>query len=257
MITKVVIRDNQKSPIRYIVDLKSFENGTEYNFKPGVNIIVGENGCGKTTLLNLIRRYLMVDETECSRGEFNHCITRLYRGLNYNILNDGIDVYADYQKNTFRLCHSGEKSENSSLKTFADFGELYSQKISSTGEGVVIALNSLFSYMFSKNAKLTFNYEQFKDNYPTYYDYVNNHRVKCENEFTILMDEPDRNLSLENLLYIKEILSFHKEYTQIIAVIHNPLLISALTKIENINFIEMTENYIYKINSQLRKLIKV
>ena len=49
MVTKVIIQDNTKSPLRYIADLKAFNNGREYVFQPGVNIIVGENGCGKTT----------------------------------------------------------------------------------------------------------------------------------------------------------------------------------------------------------------
>lgn len=52
MVYKVVIKDNKKSPIRYLPDLDSFQNGKEYVFNPGVNVIVGENGCGKTTLMN-------------------------------------------------------------------------------------------------------------------------------------------------------------------------------------------------------------
>ena len=33
--------------------IKKLQEGVE--FKPGINIIVGENGCGKSTLLNIIR----------------------------------------------------------------------------------------------------------------------------------------------------------------------------------------------------------
>ena len=47
MVTKVVINNNEDSPIGYLSELKAFKNGKEYVFKPGVNIIVGENGCGK------------------------------------------------------------------------------------------------------------------------------------------------------------------------------------------------------------------
>ena len=79
IVTKVVIRDNTKSPIHYIADLKAFKNGTEYEFKPGVNIIVGENGSGKTTLIEIIRKYLVVDFTECFRGDYNCNINALFR----------------------------------------------------------------------------------------------------------------------------------------------------------------------------------
>lgn len=55
MITKLKITDNANTPLSYLPDV--FENGFEVEFKSGVNIIVGENGCGKTTLMNLLKIY--------------------------------------------------------------------------------------------------------------------------------------------------------------------------------------------------------
>lgn len=258
MVTKVVIRDNTKSPIRYIADLKNFANGKEYVFKPGVNIIVGENGCGKTTLMNLIRKYLMVDKNECSRGLLDNNVHDLFTSfLDRERIYDGIDVYADYSKNTFRLAHAGERMHNDEIfesrRTTAEFIE---QKRASTGEGVVVALNSLFSYMFSREARLRFDYSQFEDCYPAYFGYVERHRVICDDEWTILMDEPDRNLSLENLSHIRGILSFHKPQTQIISVVHNPLLIYALSEKRDVNFVEMTQGYVKNIKKQIKDLVK-
>ena len=47
-------------------------------------------------------------------------------------------------------------------------------------------------------------------------------------EYTVLMDEPDRNLDIDNIMQIYNVLSFHKPQTQIIAIIHNPALIYKL-----------------------------
>ena len=257
MVTKVVIKDNTKSPIRYIADLKAFKNGKEYVFKPGVNVIVGENGSGKTTLMNLIKKYLCVDYTECFRGDYNCNINALFRTFNMDAMLNGVDVYADYNKNTFRLSHAGEKAHEKAMKTFEDFGSFLDQNESSTGEGVLVAINYLFGYMFGKKAKLTFDYDkQFSGHYQLYADYVKSHRVECDDEWTILMDEPDRNLSLHNIEHIKGILSFHKPHTQIIAVVHNPLLICALSKMEHIHFIEMTKGYVNKVRKQVLEILK-
>lgn len=256
MVTKVLIQDNTRSPLHYIADLEAFGNGREYVFLPGVNVIVGENGCGKTTLLNLIRAYLCVDYTECSRGDYNHNINKLFRTFTNETILDGVDVFADYTKNTFRLSHAGEKARDNALKTAAEFSTFMDQNSASTGEGVVVAINYLFRHIFGKGTSLTFDYhDQFKEVYPLYVDYVEKHRMECDDEWTILMDEPDRNLSLENIGQVKGILSFHKPKTQIIAVVHNPLLICALSKNPTVHFIETTDGYVNRMVKEVNQLI--
>lgn len=258
MVYKVVIKDNTNSPLRYLPELKNFKNGTEYEFKPGVNVIVGENGCGKTTLMKLIKAYLMVDFMSCGVGMYNCNVNSMYEDiLERKKLFDGVDVYADYQRNTFRLSHAGEKEQHRAVNTFEDFGAMFEQKNASTGEGVVVALNSLWQHMYGKRgANPIFDYNQFKEREPLYWEYIQNHHQEGVDEWTILMDEPDRNLSLDNIGSIKEVLSFHKEQTQIIAVVHNPLLICSLSKNKEVNMIEMTKGYVQKTKKLVKELMK-
>ena len=58
------------------------------------------------------------------------------------------------------------------------------------------------------------------------------------------MDEPDRNLDINRIKEVYNILSQEKENTQIIAVVHNPVLIYRLSKSKNVNIIEMTKGYV-------------
>lgn len=260
MLYKVKITDNTKSPIYYISDLENFQNGKEYIFKPGVNVIVGENGCGKTTLMKLIQYYLLIGNQQCEEKN----ISKLFQNyLKEGEMNDGVEVYADYMTNTFRLAHPEEyKGEGGiGLESFNNFGTLGVMMNSSTGEGVIAAINSLWQLMFSNKTSLSFPKisDWQKEKCAAYLDYVKEHKIKPndeEKEITVLVDEPDRNLSLSNIFQIKDILSFHKPQTQMIAVIHNPLLIYSLSKIDDINFIEMTEGYIEKVKQIINDLIK-
>lgn len=85
--------------------------------------------------------------------------------------------------------------------------------------------------------------------------YKDNHVVLMEKDFeyTILMDEPDRNLDIDNIMDLYNVLSFHKPQTQIIAVIHNPALIYKLSRLDCVNFIEMTKGYLKKITGFMNK----
>lgn len=255
MVEKIVIRDNKKSPVRYISEIPIFKNGKVFEFKPGVNVIVGKKGCGKTTLMKLIESYLLVDKTECSKGMFNSNINRLF-GLGRE-MRDGVDVYADYKKNVFRLCHASEKTNDDSMKNFDAFTEFFTQIKSSTGEGIVVALNSMFKRMFSDGANLMFDFDKVgrDDHYKEYGSYVKKHRVTDHDEWTILMDEPDRNLDIENMENILNILSFHKPRTQVIVVVHNPLLICALSKNKDVHMIELTRGYISKVKKLVKSMV--
>lgn len=71
-----------------------------------------------------------------------------------------------------------------------------------------------------------------------------------------LKDEPDRNLDIDNIMQIYNVLSFHKPQTQIIAIVHNPALIYKLSKLDCVNFIETTEGYLKDITNFINETNK-
>lgn len=151
-------------------------------------------------------------------------------------------------------------NRDSVLKNISNL-DLYVNNIRrSYGEKMVLSLESLFNLMFGqkdyvfpirdlveyKKKSNTFWIKRI-DNLLKYYKRNRITLTKNDFEYTVLMDEPDRNLDIDNIIQIYNVLSFHKPQTQIIAIVHNPVLIYKLSKLDCVNFIEMTEGYLNKI----------
>lgn len=256
MITSVKIKDNTKTPFEYASDIEAFENSREFIFKPGVNVIVGKNGSGKSTLLNIISMYALCEKSMCSEIPIEALDFPPIFDDDDKVL-DGIDISSDYAGKVFRLLPSAEINRDSVLKNISNL-DLYVNNIRrSYGEKVVLSLESLFNLMFGQK-DYTFPIQdlvEYKKKSNAFWikridsllKYYKRNRITLAEssfEYTVLMDEPDRNLDIDNIMQIYNVLSFHKPQTQIIAIVHNPALIYKLSKLDCVNFIEMTEGYL-------------
>lgn len=260
MIEKVIINDNTNTPFGYTDELDAFYNGREFDFKTGVNIIIGENGSGKSTLLNIISQV-----TLCHRNIMSTMPNTAYEYPNIidnlgHKLRDGVDVKCDYLNKVFRFRPKSDFNHQEEQNDSINFNSYLNSMNASVGEQTMVAVNVLFDTMFStKDLKFPIDklFEAQKSANDVWSDLINKllkyykrNAIKMDSsnrEFTILMDEPDRNLDIENLKHIYSVLSFHKEYTQIIACVHNPILIYKLSKLEDVNIIEMEEGYLDKV----------
>lgn len=270
MITKVTINNNKNTPIRYLSELDTFKNGTEYNFKPGINIIIGKNGCGKTTLLNLISKYTLCSDYMYSKlpsmanmGDalkiadlFGKEFTFENIGKDTDV-KDGASIVCDYAGIVY---HYMLKDKVDSLASFENLKFVAGNAGLSTGEQMSYSLNNLFNTAFSKKdvnfpieeikKLMKWSNDLWKKRFESLLKYYNDNRLKItpeEFEYTFLLDEPDRNLDITKIDELYDVLSFRKEMTQIICVVHNPILIYKLSKLDYINFVEMTDGYLDSI----------
>lgn len=233
--------------------MKSFASGREFTFRPGVNVIVGSNGSGKSTLLNLIKKYTLIeqDKSDCNKTMY------LYKNLLESTIYDGVDVYSDYRYKVHNLMDKNDytniKNNDFHLSSMVRFGRFHDQLTSSSGEGMMLSLCSLFDDLFNGPSSEQMFPETTSEEYNRY---VEEHTDKSiqNPEVTVLLDEPDRNLDIDNIGQLKGILSFHKENVQLIATIHNPLLIYELSKNESVNMIELTDGYIDSIRKYIDNL---
>ena len=114
MITSVKIKDNTKTPFEYVSDIEAFENGREFIFKPGVNVIIGKNGSGKSTLLNIISMYALCEKSMCSEMPAEALDFPPIFDDDDKVL-DGIDILSDYAGKVFRLLPPAEMNRDLSL----------------------------------------------------------------------------------------------------------------------------------------------
>ena len=183
---------------------------------------------------------------------------------------DGVDVAHDYNGVAFILRNSYEMEEGEALRDMDSFKSAYTRRVSSMGENTMFSIQTLFDVMFADKGVeyLAFpiaNLKKIMDNAGDVWKerlkklllYYKRNQVTDltpeDFQYTVLMDEPDRNLDIYNLDQVADILSQDKEMTQLIATVHNPLLIARLSQKPNVNIIEMTEGYVNSVHTEIYK----
>lgn len=267
MIKNITIEDNTKLPLKYSYKLESLKNGTTYNFINGINIIIGKNGSGKSTLLNNIASYLL-----CSHSYYSKLPNPLAFGDMLKIdslfddtqLKDGMKIKCDYAGVVYNYTPSQQDSYDvNMLSNYIECGN------KSFGERTKYEICALFGLAFSnKNVQFPIkeivtkrdsSNDYWKSRFSNLLKYYKENKFDITPEefsYTFLIDEPDKNLDIENIDEIYKVLSYKKEMTQLICVIHNPILIYKLSKLNHINWIELSTGYLDKIKEVFNELYK-
>lgn len=239
-------------------------------FKPGINIIIGENGCGKSTLLNIIRQGNLLTHSfipKKSRFPITDVenLDNIYKCF---VIKQDLSTPVF---NLYRMSEDSHKLASNELNDKAELTQFLGMREESKGQNVKGDLSQLFHIMFKQSSEcypLLYYVKELTKTFPAkdvsdspFIKEVNgealletvkgNHTECKEPMYTILMDEPDAGLDVENLKDVYGMLSTQRPDTQVIAVVHNPLLIYKLSKLDYINIIEMSKNYLSEIKNFL------
>lgn len=274
MINKVRLIETPKHAFNYLSDYsrnnqvrtlrKRLEEGIE--FTPGINILIGENGCGKSTVMNIIR--------SANRIEHSFIPTldelKITTITELNELFDSFEVIGDYRLPVFNLYRMFEDKElvgstGTVMDSFDNAKLFISGKEESKGQNVMGDINQLMDWMFNRSSecypilhhinklheegswKEVSNFREENGTTTKLIKAFQRNSLKSGDIFTILMDEPDQGLDVGNLEEIYGMVSYDKPQTQLIAAIHNPVLIYKLSKLNYVNIIEMSKDYLNKV----------
>lgn len=184
--------------ITFKKDFRTFKEGDTFDFKPGVNILVGDQGCGKSTLIELIRwfstkRQMLVDKKQTSDGSWRA------DSLGHNFKSEEYVEIAFSSENTevFAVDFERESVRGSSEILFHMFNEQMRGMRSSHGQGN----EALLGWVIDK--------------------------IKVSKAGTVLLDEPDSSMSPRTCYNLIQIFNaIHTKWDkQVIVSAHNPLII--------------------------------
>lgn len=263
MIHSLKITDIKQSKFNYLKP-NNFLLKNSLEFKKGTNIIIGENGSGKTTLIKMLTNY-----TFCWSGRTNlelgiESKDSVHQLFNYNEFYSGIVVKNDYRLKVFKTIQNSDIKHHEQLNNIDFFERALTKSKKSDGENQLYSISKTINEMFSTSASTNFDVlnQDVNDTWKNYCNiikqYIKDNSVnETEDNYaiTLMMDEPDRNLDINNIKQIYTILSNPKDNGQIIVTLHNPLLIYSLLKMPDINVIELSKGYKDKIVKTINEIL--
>lgn len=245
--------------------------GKDFLFKPGLNVVVGPNGIGKTALLSLIKKATCCNREMFSTFDRNAITKNVRRGV-FSCCN----VRANYDIGTLQLLRTEDIVDDERGMSFANGLIVLRTKGKSSGERSMMTIAHLVSMFKTDGRVLTGERNLDMRNFvkwvvrpieeecgkltdenaisfPWRYlqDYYRRNRSNDGNAVTFVMDAPDVGLDVKNLQMLYRLLLqpiVNGNDFQFIVSLDNITLIQSLMRIEGINWIELSHGYLKAID---------
>ena len=244
MINSITIKNG------FLTQMPNFYPNIKFNFTDGVNAFYGSNGSGKSCLLKMLKAYCGIEKGGWTKiSNFlslgaNHpshfpWVYRAYSPASSDCIVDWDGTASFYNDGDVHIDQWAWFSNNQSLSedgmtTEADQFKYLMDKPSS-GQYRMIKINKMFG-MVEKAPDLTFS----QNSHPVEQMEINYIRSLPRNgKPTLILDEPERALSLPKQLELFKLLTRMTEKYQIIMATHSPFVLYE----KNIKIFEIEPGY--------------
>lgn len=210
------------------------------DFKPGLNLILGANTSGKTSLINCIQKYMCYGENRWSEAQQLYYMKHYHEILkhHYNVTIDGkVSKYVNYKPQELI------EDANLDLDTQSTFDTRILSHFQSRGEGRKNYHDGFVKYVqnnyrFTENELLKVSEEDME-------------LVDTES-LVITADEPENSMAINMQFglfdWFYEFANSYKNKLQIIVATHSVAAFKLAEKgLPNINVIELNKNWTKKI----------
>jgi predicted ATPase len=221
MIKALYIKDPDNGPVKWWPDVEALSKREVIHFEPGINLIWGPNGVGKSTLLSALARL-----SHCEQGG-RSTITRssvdsFFEIADMKKIRDGMRL--EFDAHSVRMFDS---SKTIGLRHGAFDDDFFSLGLSglklqraSRGQGTIAKLNQVMEP--AENVVWAMTRDHVNTLWRKRLDFIEEHCWTADIEpgpSTILMDEPDMSLDWPN----KEMLwaSIERSSAQLIIATHS------------------------------------
>jgi predicted ATPase len=233
-----------------------------FEFPEGLTVLFGTNGCGKSTLLKCIKAYCGIQHAGWSKiSDFNSLGTGsvkhfpfVYRAFtptkecDTHVEWDGTATFyndSDLRIDDMSWFYNKDILKQEGLTTEAEQMD-YVAKRPSSGQTRIQKLNKIFNIAkdppkFTEKTPNGNRYEYME------VAYINS--LPRTGRVTILLDEPEKSLSIPKQIELfKLLIEFQKDF-QIIIATHSPFILFE----DNINIIEMEQGYIQACKDTIKE----
>ena len=240
-----------QSALAYAAKIPFFQQHSQVQFKPGLNILFGQNGCGKSTLLRMIALILAAEQGGVSTitQSWFRTVAKGFSGI--EMAHDGQPILFGNPRHTVGLIGGGFDDD------FMEMGLRNTVSKASTGQTTLGRLGQMLAVLLGKGEfpkRIEDRVGNVNDYWRKQYDAAKAAMAASipKGQQTLVFDEPESGLALHVQRNIFQMfLKAHREGKyQVIAASHSPFALG----LPGVNYIEMSDGYLALAEEAVRKL---